>query len=946
MQDSGDQDTGLFKTCLKDYDYPKDEKNYNLMKKDCLNVLKDFYKDKLLEKRIKSARDNLDEYIDELEYDEFKDEFPEKNFPANYCNKLEKFCFGQKVISEQLGDFCEDGVFKDRKYPKDKKVYAKKIQEPSKKLVKIYFKYLGEIEGLKIEQGDVDQYLEDLNLKLFRRRFGKAKDDYAKKLTDQIRNITLKGGLEKIGDFLEKNIALIEYPNDKDSFKELRDTLKGLVKDYASLALEIYELKKSREITELYLTEVTSAQFKKNFKDTKKFKKQFGKKLKEFVKAKNEKEFKIDLVEFSDENATSSNYPGTPDDLKTWSKSIVEKLDKMYKETIAQKEKNFQYNLIKTYWNEIILEEFQKFFKDQKSFKDDIVKGMKNLFSDKDLKALSDNDIKESVDKDQFPDSIDELKKFKKSFLGKLKKKVNNRRRRLVLARPNVFKNVDVSKISVRQLEILENRQRRLTVDEVVKKTSEKIMKDFKAFKGDKKKFEKSFDQADEMIQDMADWLQDFQKHSKYHIKNDEVIEKKLKGKLQYPEDFDGDFGSLVTALEKIVKKKSIFKKMNSIEWVESISYAKFKKLYVNKKTKATSWKEDLPDDIKEHQCSVESEKVTDNEMEHKFEKMGSPKNEKEWKKLKGEIVTWMKKEMKGKKKQNNKEKDSDKETKSGEKNETKEKSKSDDADEEKIRVRRTKLVTKNKEVKNLGASDFEVSEEKARITLDSYLTRDTSGDKNWANYGTNNDFVVKDSDDTRSLTKDDAEIKDDAKVEDDKESTDKTDRAMSKEDIDRQMKQQNISVASEPEEEDEGSSKDDKKVENNESNRNLAQASASDIFDSVKQVKSGLINARALGKSDVTLKQKRIDTAWKRMEKRLATFNLVKYIRRRLDVIKLSKADMKIDTGDTEKTLRRLYEKTGVDVEYDESKEGNLLENLTQGGFSNMNVSAAELTG
>ena len=88
------------------------------------------------------------------------------------------------------------------------------------------------------------------------------------------------------------------------------------------------------------------------------------------------------------------------------------------------------------------------------------------------------------------------------------------------MARPNVFKNVDVSKISVRQLEILENRQRRLTVDEVVKKTSEKIMKDFKAFKGDKKKFEKSFDQADEMIQDMADWLQDFQKHSKYHIKN------------------------------------------------------------------------------------------------------------------------------------------------------------------------------------------------------------------------------------------------------------------------------------------------------------------------------------------------------------------------------------------------------------------------------------------
>jgi len=86
---------------------------------------------------------------------------------------------------------------------------------------------------------------------------------------------------------------------------------------------------------------------------------------------------------------------------------------------------------------------------------------------------------------------------------------------------------------------------------------------------------------------------------------------------------------------------------------------------------------------------------------------------------------------------------------------------------------------------------------------LDSYLTRDTSGDKNWQNYGTNNDFVKKDSDSSRDLTKDDAKITDTVKVEDDSSSTDSKDskdRAMSKEDIDRALKHENsISQQSEP---------------------------------------------------------------------------------------------------------------------------------------------------
>jgi len=821
-------------------------------------------------------------------------------------------------------------------------------------LIKEYFKSLDLIEGLKVEKGDLDQYLEDLNLKLFRKRFGKDKDGYAKKFTDQIRNFTLGGGLKKIGDFIEKNIGLIEYPDSKDDFKELKDTVKGLVKDYSALALETYELKKSQEMTKLYLENVTSAQFKKNFPDTKKFKKSFGKKLKEFIKAKGEKEFKSDLIEFADENAKSSDYPGTPDDLKTWSKDIVEKLDNLYKNTIASKQKSFQYNLIKTYMNEMILDEFQKFFKDQNTFQDDLVKKMKDLFSDKNLKSLKDEDIKGAVDKKKFPDSIAEFKSFKKDFLGKLKKKAEGRRRRLTLVKKNILKNVDTSKMSVRQLQKLTRKQRRLTVAELVKKTSDKILKDFKKFKGDKKGFEKSFDSADEMIQDMADWLQDFQKTSEYHIKDDQVIEKKIKGKLQYPDDFNEDFPSLEKALKKIIDKKSIFKKMNSIEWVENVTYAKFKKLYVNKKTKATTWKEDLPDDIKEHQTSIESEKVTDNEMEKKFEKMGSPSNEKEWTKLRGEIITWMKKEMKGKKKEKKTEKDADKETKSGDKNETKEKAKSDKTDEEKIRVRRTELINKDKKVKNLNPVDFEASEEKANVKLDNYLTRDTTGDKNWANYGTNNDFVSEDSDSSRDLTKDDdRNIKDNVKVDDDEASTDsskKEDRAMSKSDIDLAMKGQGgFSLQAEPEEAeestDEGDAKedegkeDDKKEEKKASERNRNLISSSDIFDSVRKVKIGLVNPRALGKDSTSLREKRVENAWKRMEKRLATFNLVKYVRRRLAIVKQNKRELEETIKATE-VQRRLFEAANVNVEYDETKE-DLLENLTQGGFTNMNVSA-----
>jgi len=57
-EEERDQDTGLFRVCLKDYDYPKKEKDFDLMKKDCINVIKDFYKDRLLMTRIKSARDN------------------------------------------------------------------------------------------------------------------------------------------------------------------------------------------------------------------------------------------------------------------------------------------------------------------------------------------------------------------------------------------------------------------------------------------------------------------------------------------------------------------------------------------------------------------------------------------------------------------------------------------------------------------------------------------------------------------------------------------------------------------------------------------------------------------------------------------------------------------------------------------------------------------------
>merc|ERR1712151_898101 len=205
------------------------------------------------------------------------------------------------------------------------------------------------------------------------------------------------------------------------------------------------------------------------------------------------------------------------------------------------------------------------------------------------------------------------------------------------------------------------------------------------------------------------------------------------------------------------------------------------------------------------------------------------------------------------------KDKDADKETKSGEKNDTKEKSKSDNVDEEKIRVRRTEMINKEKKVKNLNPVDFEASEEKAKVKLDSYLTRDTSGDKNWANYGTNNDFLSEDdeSDDARGLTKDDDEnIKDDAKVEDDDASTDggkKEDRAMSKSDIDRAMKNQNeISLVSEPEMQEESSEEPEEKdtaqekTEAAKRNRNLA--SAEDIFDSNKRVKLNLVNPRELG--------------------------------------------------------------------------------------------------
>merc|ERR1740139_1634638 len=182
-----------------------------------------------------------------------------------------------------------------------------------------------------------------------------------------------------------------------------------------------------------------------------------------------------------------------------------------------------------------------------------------------------------------------------------------------------------------------------------------------------------------------------------------------------------------------------------------------------------------------------------------------------------------MKKEMKGKKKEKKTEKDADKETKSGDKNETKEKEKSDKTDEEKIRVRRTELINTDKKVKNLNPVDFEASEEKANVKLDNYLTRDTTGDKNWANYGTNNDFVSEDSDSSRDLTKDDdRNIKDNVKVDDDEASTDsskKEDRAMSKSDIDLAMKGQGgFSLQAEPEEAeestDEGDAKEDEAKE------------------------------------------------------------------------------------------------------------------------------------
>jgi len=116
-----------------------------------------------------------------------------------------------------------------------------------------------------------------------------------------------------------------------------------------------------------------------------------------------------------------------------------------------------------------------------------------------------------------------------------------------------------------------------------------------------------------------------------------------------------------------------------------------------------------------------------------------------------------------------------------------------------------------------------------------------------------------------------------------------------------------------------------------------------------MNKVKDHLINPnqnpRVLIKLNNSIKEKKVANAWKRMEKRLADFNLVTYVRRRLDVMKKEKEALAIDTGET-KIVRRLYEKAGVTVEYDETKEGNLLETLTQGGFSNMNVSAEKLVG
>jgi hypothetical protein len=214
-----------------------------------------------------------------------------------------------------------------------------------------------------------------------------------------------------------------------------------------------------------------------------------------------------------------------------------------------------------------------------------------------------------------------------------------------------------------------------------VQKVSKAMLKKMKDYKKDKDGFYNAFDKADEFKEDLCNWILESQKDSDFHLRDLEDCIKKVQGQIQYPTktDFAEDFPKFISAFQSILKAGKLFKKKNAAERLSHLTYATFKKEFVDEKEKTNTWSQDLSDWIKEGMSDLEEEAFPPSQLNKYIKKLKTPKNASDWTNDRDKLVSHSKKKFKEEKGKDEKDKKTNKKTKKGDSEDAKEEAKSDD---------------------------------------------------------------------------------------------------------------------------------------------------------------------------------------------------------------------------------------------------------------------------